>query len=58
MKNLVPGLKMPRRIKTSVFRLQTSQDDPSVIIWRPHKIAEGEWPAMLVIKLDFGKFVL
>lgn len=57
-KHLVPGLKMPRRIKTSVFRLKPSLDDPSKVIWRPNRIADGEWPCLMVFKLDFGKLTL
>lgn len=58
MKELVPGVKLPRRIKASLFRLHHSPEDPSVVVWRPYRLTEGEWPTILLMKLEPSKVSL
>ncbi len=40
-------------IKLNVFRLKQSQDDPTLLFWRPFEIY-NEWPFIFFLKLAEG----
>jgi hypothetical protein len=40
-----------------VFRFKQSQDDPTLLFWRPWFIYEGEWPFIFFLKLEEGKLL-
>jgi hypothetical protein len=45
-------------IKVNVFRFKQSQDDPTLLFWRPWAINErGEWPFIFFLKLEEGKLL-
>jgi hypothetical protein len=43
-------------IKVNVFRFTQSQDDPTLLFWRPFDI-QGEWPFIFFLKLEEGKLL-
>jgi hypothetical protein len=43
-------------IKVNVFRFKQSQDDPTLLFWRPCDI-EDEWPFIFFLKLEEGKLL-
>jgi hypothetical protein len=43
-------------IKVNVFRFKQSQDDPTLLFWRPWNI-EDEWPFIFFLKLEEGKLL-
>ncbi len=43
-------------IKVNVFRFKQSQDDPTLLFWRPWYI-KGEWPFIFFLKLEEGKLL-
>jgi hypothetical protein len=43
-------------IKVNVFRFKQSQDDPTLLFWRPWDI-KGEWPFIFFLKLEEGKLL-
>ena len=42
----------------NVFRLKQSQDDPTLLFWRPWHIAGNEWPNIFFLKLFEGKLLV
>jgi hypothetical protein len=44
-------------IKVNVFRFKQSQDDPTLLFWRPGYIKGGEWPFIFFLKLEEGKLL-
>jgi hypothetical protein len=47
-------------IKVNVFRFKQSQDDPTLLFWRPWAIfikQGGEWPFIFFFKLEEGKLL-
>jgi hypothetical protein len=45
-------------IKVNVFRFKQSQDDPTLLFWRPWAIKQGgEWPFIFFLKLEEGKLL-
>jgi hypothetical protein len=44
------GADSPAPIKAPVFRFKQSQDDPTLLFWRPWKL--NEWPFIFFLKLE------